>query len=102
MCCHWRVYNEFPVIVDGSEKLNFFSKILQEFDGSAADAAIATLLCEGIAVPNACGLGGGFVSTIYTKSTGKVETLVAREVAPKAATADMFVGVETVSGIRLI
>lgn len=67
-----------------------------------ADAAIATLFCEGVAVPQSCGLGGGFFLTIYTKSTGKVETLNAREVAPKAATEDMFVGETTVTGIKLI
>lgn len=71
-------------------------------NGSVADAAVATLFCEGIAVPQSCGLGGGFFLTIYTRSTGKVETLNAREVAPKAATADMFVGEPTVTGIKLV
>lgn len=71
-------------------------------NGSAADAAIATLFCEGIAVPQSCGLGGGFFLTIYKKSTGKVETLNAREMAPQAATTDMFVGEERITGIRLI
>lgn len=37
------------------------------------------------------GLGGGFLLTIYTKSTGKVEALTARETAPKAATETMYV-----------
>lgn len=36
------------------------------------------------------GLGGGFLATIYTKSSGKVESLTARETAPKAATVNMF------------
>lgn len=74
--------------------------ILQKLNGSAADAAVATVFCEGIAVSQSCGLGGGLFLTIYTKSTGKVETLNAREVAPKAASADMFVGETTVTGIR--
>lgn len=59
--------------------------------GSVADAAIATMLCEGVTCPQSTGLGGGFLLTIYTKATGVVETLNAREVAPKAATYDMFV-----------
>ncbi len=71
-------------------------------NGSAADAAIATLFCEGVAVPQSCGLGGGFFLTIYTKSTGKVETLNARETAPGACTPDMFVGEPNVSGIRSV
>lgn len=47
-------------------------------------------------------MGGGFFLTIYKKSTGKVETLNAREVAPQASTTNMFVGEPQVTGIRLL
>ncbi|ETN59664.1 gamma-glutamyltranspeptidase 1 [Anopheles darlingi] len=60
--------------------------------GSAADAAIATLLCEGVALPQSMGIGGGFVLTIYNKATGLVESLDSREVAPAAANKNMYVG----------
>ncbi|XP_050072583.1 scoloptoxin SSD14-like [Anopheles maculipalpis] len=60
--------------------------------GSAADAAIATLFCEGVSVPQSMGIGGGFVLTIYNKASGIVESLDAREVAPAAATKNMYVG----------
>lgn len=70
--------------------------------GSAADAAIAAMFCEGISCPQSTGLGGGFVMTIYTKAEGKVETLIARDEAPLAATADMFGNVTTVSGAKSI
>lgn len=69
-------------------------------NGSAADAAIATLFCEGVVEPQSNGLGGGFFLTIYTKSTGTVEVLNAREVAAKASTEDMFVGVQDITGIK--
>lgn len=92
--------NNFFLIIRKTNKKKFCRKILQELNGSVADAAIATLFCEGVAVPQSCGLGGGFFLTIYTKATGKVETLNAREIAPIAATADMFVGETTVTGIR--
>ncbi|KAJ8927316.1 hypothetical protein NQ314_020230 [Rhamnusium bicolor] len=36
------------------------------------------------------GLGGGFLLTIYNKTTGEVWSLNSREVAPAAATEDMF------------
>lgn len=36
------------------------------------------------------GLGGGFLLTIYTKKSGIVETLNARETAPGAAHKDMY------------
>ncbi|XP_034489485.1 scoloptoxin SSD14 [Drosophila innubila] len=66
--------------------------------GSAVDAAIATLLCEGIMLPQSMGIGGGFVATIYTRRTGKVETVIARESAPAAAHKEMFVGQKEVTG----
>uniref|UniRef100_A0A182VSW2 Gamma-glutamyltransferase n=1 Tax=Anopheles minimus TaxID=112268 RepID=A0A182VSW2_9DIPT len=60
--------------------------------GSAADAAIATLFCEGVSIPQSMGIGGGFVLTIYNKASGIVESLDSREVAPAAATKNMYVG----------
>lgn len=68
--------------------------------GSASDAAIATLLCEGILLTHSMGIGGGFVATIYTKSQRKIETLNAREWAPMAAHQDMFVNVSSITGKR--
>lgn len=59
-------------------------------NGSAVDAAIAALFCEGVASPQSMGLGGGFLMTIYIKETGEIETLNARETAPAAATKDMY------------
>lgn len=67
-----------------------FSDILKR-DGSAADAAIATLFCEGVTCPQSMGLSGGFLLTIYIKNESKIETLSSRETAPAAATEDMYV-----------
>lgn len=60
-------------------------------NGSVADVAIAVLLCGGVSSPQSHGIGGGFVATIYIKETGVIDILNARERAPKASTADMFV-----------
>lgn len=60
--------------------------------GSAADAAIATYLCEEISASHAIGIGGGFHMVIYNKEKNLVECLLAREAAPLAAKQDMFVG----------
>ncbi|KAL6446949.1 hypothetical protein ACFW04_001380 [Cataglyphis niger] len=61
-------------------------------NGSAVDAAIAALLCEGIASLHSMGLGGGFLMTIWDAKTKTADYLDARETAPIAATEDMFDG----------
>ena len=69
----------------------YFSDVLTR-NGTAVDAAIASLLCSGVHVSHSMGIGGGFMMTIYQKSTGTVETLIARERAPAAAHQDMYHG----------
>ncbi|XGW06034.1 hypothetical protein V3C99_016402 [Haemonchus contortus] len=58
--------------------------------GNAVDSMIATLLCVGVVNPQSSGLGGGFLMTLYNASTGRCQTINARETAPLAATEDMF------------
>lgn len=60
--------------------------------GTAADGAIAGMLCSGIVNPHSMGIGGGFLLTYYSRSEGKAYALNARESAPAAATRDMFQG----------
>lgn len=61
-----------------------------EKGGSAADAAIASMLCVGAWVMQSMGLGGGFILTLYDRKSKASHCLVARETAPAAATEDMF------------
>ena len=65
---------------------------IMEIGGSAVDAAVATLFCNGAVHPQSSGLGGGFVMTIYKKDTSSSDILIARERAPLAGTKDMYHG----------
>ena len=61
-------------------------------NGTAVDAAIATLFCDGLINSHSMGIGGGFLMTIYLKDQNKVVTLNARETAPAAASPNMYGG----------
>ncbi|XP_058443562.1 scoloptoxin SSD14-like [Malaya genurostris] len=78
------------VASNGPECAAIGAEILRK-NGSAVDAAIATMVCEEVACPQSTGIGGGFLATIYDRATRTVISLDAREMAPQAATEEMFV-----------
>jgi len=65
--------------------------------GNAVDAAVAVIFCMGLAHPESAGIGGGFLMTVYNSTSGQSRCLNAREVAPLAASRDMFVGISSLS-----
>ncbi|VDK32419.1 unnamed protein product [Taenia asiatica] len=68
-----------------------FRKVLER-NGTIVDAAITTLLCNGLVNPQSMGVGGGFLMVYYKASEKKAYTLDARETAPSAASPNMFDG----------
>ncbi|CAK1551212.1 unnamed protein product [Leptosia nina] len=67
-------------------------RYILSINGSAVDATIAAMFCNGLLNQQSMGLGGGFFMTVYIKEEEKVYSVIARETAPAAATEDMFHG----------
>ncbi|XP_053609704.1 glutathione hydrolase 1 proenzyme-like [Plodia interpunctella] len=94
-------YQRATVAANGYECSGIGRQILEK-NGSAVDAAIATLFCDGIACAQCMGLGGGFLATMYDAASGQVDVLNARERAPMATTLDMFANASsTVGGLAI-
>ncbi|KAK3753988.1 hypothetical protein QZH41_009263, partial [Actinostola sp. cb2023] len=62
---------------------------LMKKGGSAVDAAVGALFCVGVMNPESSGIGGGGFMVVSTHKHGD-KVIDFREVAPQAATSDMF------------
>jgi len=67
--------------------------------GTAVDAAIAVLFCNGVVNYQSMGIGGGFLMTIYL-ANGTALSLVAREMAPAASSINMFEDSSSTKGAK--
>ncbi len=65
-------------------------KMLEQ-GGNATDAAVAAAFTLAVVGPYHSGLGGGGFALVHEAKTGQTQVLDFREVAPKAATRDMYV-----------
>ncbi|XP_037514859.1 scoloptoxin SSD14-like [Rhipicephalus sanguineus] len=83
-------YTYWGMTTDAHECKNVSRIIIYSKNGSIVDAAIATLLCMGVALPHRMGLGGGFIATVYNQSSQEAQVLIARERAPLCASQNMF------------
>ncbi|XP_053376277.1 glutathione hydrolase 1 proenzyme-like [Mercenaria mercenaria] len=83
-------YRRAAVAADSKECSTIGVNIMRYQGGSAIDAAIASTLCSGVVNPQSCGIGGGHFLVYYNRNSGQVNTVIGREQAPLAATADMF------------
>lgn len=84
-----RVYGRFAVATDHALASEAARRVLEE-GGTAADAAGAAMLALGVVSPGSSGFGGGGFALYYRASDRSLTFLDFREVAPGAATSDMF------------
>jgi len=84
-----RKFPRAAVASDGRPCATVAKELLAE-GGSAVDAAVGALVCNGLYNPQSMGLGGGFLMTVYSRGTGLTEVLNARETAPAFANPNMY------------
>lgn len=82
-------YKRYAVSTDAQPCSKVGAKILSK-RGNAVEAAIGTLICMGLVLPNSLGIGGGCLMTIYNPRKGEAIAINGRETAPKFSTENMF------------
>ncbi|XP_018917065.2 glutathione hydrolase 1 proenzyme isoform X2 [Bemisia tabaci] len=82
-------FKKFSVCTD-APPCSTVGKDILEKNGSAVDAAIASMLCNGIYNAHSTGIGGGFQMLVYSRETRNISILDAREVAPLLSNKTMF------------
>lgn len=97
-------FDHAAVSTDASPCASIGVDVMSRMKGSAVDAAVATLFCMGLVMPESMGLGGGSWFTIFEKATGTATVINGRETAPSYATYDMFSGdkMKAVHGVDAI
>ncbi|XP_033753012.1 glutathione hydrolase 1 proenzyme-like [Pecten maximus] len=73
-------------VVSDHETCSEIGRDMLARNGSAVDAAIAALLCDGLMSAHSMGIGGGSFFAIYDSKTRQTRTINARETAPSALT----------------
>jgi gamma-glutamyltranspeptidase / glutathione hydrolase len=84
---------KFMVVAANPLAVDAGYKVLQQ-GGSAVDAAIAVQMVLNFVEPQSSGIGGGAFLLHYDARTKKLAAYDGREIAPQAATADMFLDAE--------
>jgi gamma-glutamyltranspeptidase/glutathione hydrolase/leukotriene-C4 hydrolase len=79
------------MVASDNSRCSQIGRDVLETGGNAVDASVAVALCLGVVNPVSSGLGGGAFITIRM-ANGTAAFYDAREMAPAAATEDMFTG----------
>jgi gamma-glutamyltranspeptidase/glutathione hydrolase len=83
------VYQHAAVAADHPLASQAGLEILRQ-GGNVVDAAVATSFALSVVRPESCGIGGGGFMVIWNAQTKKAVALDYREVAPKAASREMY------------
>ncbi|XP_071855674.1 scoloptoxin SSD14 isoform X1 [Bombus fervidus] len=86
-----KIFKRGAVCADAALCASIGKSILEK-NGSAVDATITAMICNGLVNMQSMGIGGGFFMTIYDKASKRAYTLTARDRAPLAANATMYEG----------
>jgi len=86
------IYKKAAVASDGGPCSVQGAEVMKDEGGSVVDAAIVTLLCNGLVNLHSMGIGGGFFMTIYNRTTKETHVVDARETAPLGASKTMYDG----------
>ncbi len=82
------------VVVAGERHAASTGREILAHGGNAIDAAVATAFALAVTLPEAGNLGGGGFIVAYLKDRREVITVDFREIAPRAATASMYLGAD--------
>ena len=82
--------SKFMVVTQGEATTRAAISILNK-GGNIFDAAVTASFTIAVERPQSTGIGGGGFMVLRRASTGKIETVDFREVAPQAATKNMFI-----------
>ena len=91
------VYRKAAVATDAAVCSQVGVEILKK-GGSAVDSAIASMFCVGTVNIHSTGIGGGGFLAYYNATSGRSTFLDFREVAPMAATVNMFSNASSSAG----
>ncbi|XP_017853266.1 glutathione hydrolase 1 proenzyme isoform X2 [Drosophila busckii] len=76
------VYEEAAVCTDGVAICSQIATDILQRNGSAVDATIAMMLCNGLTTPQSMGIGGGLLMNIYERATQQGHQIDAHPNAP--------------------
>ena len=79
------------IVVAGEELAAKIGADILAEGGNAVDAAVATAFALAVTLPRAGNIGGGGFMLVHMREEGKTVAIDYREMAPAAATADMYV-----------